>query len=197
MRTTLRTLLLTVALTLTAAIAWSQVNPPSEGNELDLAVTYSAQYNNILGGPTFWQPGGGTIELSGDFYRGLGAAANIGGYRASNIAPGGVNLTMVTTTFGPRYTWAPRSKRYALFGQGLVGQAYGLDSVFPQPSGAVTSFTTLALLVGGGVDYRFSRRLAVRPFQCEWLWTEFPNAKNNFQNNIRFSAGIVFRLQQR
>lgn len=196
MRMTIRTLLLTGTMMLTTSIAWSQTAPANEGHEVDLAVTYSAQYNNVLGGPTFWQPAGGTIELSGNFYHGLGGVANVGGYRASNIAPGGVNLTMVTTTFGLRYTWAPRSRNYALFGQGLAGQAYGLDSVFPQPSGAVTSFNAFALLVGGGVDYRLNSHFAVRPFQCEWLWTEFPNAKNNLQNNIRFSAGIVFRLQQ-
>lgn len=191
MRIELRNLLLTGAIAMTTSMVSAQ-----ERHEVDVAVTYSAQYNAILGGSSFWQPAGGTMDLSAEFFHGLGIVANVGGYRASNIAPG-VNLTMVTATFGPRYTWVSRAKpKLALFGQGLAGEAHGLDSVFPQPSGAVTSFNTIAVLVGGGADWRLNRHFAVRPFEVEWLWTQFPNSQNNYQNNVRFSGGIVFRPQQ-
>jgi peptidoglycan-associated lipoprotein len=196
MRKILRTLLLTGTVTMTTTIVWPQ-GTTSGRHEIDIAVAYSAQHDNILGGTVFWQPAGGMIDLSAEFYHGLGIVANVGGYRATNIAPGGLNLTMITATFGPRYTWAPKAKpKLALFGQGLGGEAHGLDSVYPQPSGAVTNFDTIAVLVGGGIDWRISRHFAVRPAEIEWLWTQFPNSKNNFQNNIRFSAGVVFRLQQ-
>ena len=75
---------------------------------------------------------------------------NIEGSRAANIQGTGVNLTTVTTTFGPRYTWSPRSRKLAVFGQALIGESHGLNSIFPSSSGAQTDFNTFALQVGGG-----------------------------------------------
>jgi outer membrane immunogenic protein len=108
---------------------------------------------------------------------------------------------MVTANFGPRYTHytpigAEGKRSVAIFGQGLIGQAWGFNSYFPTASGVQTDYISFALQVGGGVDIGLSRHFAVRVFQADWLRTEFPNADTNVQNNFRVAAGIVFRIPQ-
>jgi hypothetical protein len=166
--------------------------------EVDLAVTYTAQHNNLVSNPTFWQQGG-SIELSTQTYRGLGITANVTGTTTGNAAGSGVGLDMVTTTFGPRYTWyrprgASQKHSLAIFGQGLIGQAQGFNSYFPSINGGETSYNAFALQVGGGVDYGLSRHFAVRAIQADWLRTQFPNSTTNVQNSFRLAAGIVVRF---
>ena len=100
--------------------------------EVDLSITYTAQQSNLVTGSDFWRQGG-SVELSAVAFKSLGIAANVTGSRIANIQGTGINLTSVTTTFGPRYIWLPRSGRYAVFGQGLLGEFHGLDSFSLQP----------------------------------------------------------------
>ncbi len=189
----IRTLLLAGIVMTTLSLSGQNVR--SNSHEVDVALTYNGLYSNLVSGGNFWQQGGG-IELSAEAYRGLGVAMSISGARVSNIQGRGVNLTTITDLFGPRYTWTTRSRKIALFGQGLIGEAHGSDSVFPSPQGALTSFNSFALQVGGGVDLRLSKHFAVRTFQADWLRTQFPNASTNVQNDFRLGSGIIFRLQR-
>jgi hypothetical protein len=168
--------------------------------EVDLAVTYTAQYSNLVSDPTFWHQGG-SIELSTQTYRGFGAAANIAGTQIGNAANSGVGLSMVTATFGPRYTWyrpigSARKKSVAIFGQGLIGEAHGFNSYFPTAAGSLTDYNSFALQVGGGVDIGLSRHFAVRAVQADWIRTQFPNSTTNIQNTLRIGAGVVLRFPQ-
>lgn len=168
-------------------------------HEVDLAVTYTVQHSNLVSNPTFWQQGG-SVELSTQTtYRGLGIAANITGTEVGSAANSGVGLNMLTTTFGPRYTWykptgASRKRSLAVFGQGLIGEAHGWNSYFPSASGSQTDYNSFALQVGGGVDIGLSRHFAVRAIQADWLRTQFPNSTTNVQNSFRLAAGIVLRF---
>ena len=189
---TLDTLLICVALLAPAGL-FAQQRP-----ELDVAVTYSAQQSTVRGGGDFWAQGGST-EVAATFYRGLGVAMNVAGVRASSISSSGVGLTTVTSTFGPRYTWShPLHERslqgFRLFGQTLIGVAQGLDSVFPSSTGARSDVEDFALQMGGGADLLLSRHFAVRALDADWVHTQFPNGGSNVQNNLRLSAGVVFRL---
>jgi outer membrane immunogenic protein len=195
MRMTLRTLLLTGVVTVTAVLNGQTQSLHASSHEVDLALTYDAVHNTVNGGGSFWQQGGG-VELSAEFYHGLGIAASVGGVHVGNIHGSGVDLTTITTVFGPRYTWTTPSGRIALFGQGLIGEAHGLGGVFPSTVGVLSNYNTFALQAGGGVDWRLSRHYAARLIQADWLRTEFPNAGANVQNNLRLGAGIVFRLQR-
>ena len=96
---------------------------------------------------------------------------------------------MVTSTFGPRYTWShalhQRSvKGFSLFEQTLIGEAQGLNSVFPSPTGDRFDAEDFALQVGGGADLLLSRHFAVRLLQADWLRTQIPNGGSNVQNNL-------------
>ena len=195
-------LLLVASLLLTAGV-WAQapatVSTPGH-QEVDLAVTYTAQHSNLVSNPTFWQQGG-SVELSAQVYRGFGVAANIAGTNVGIAANSGVGLSMVTATFGPRYTrYRPvggaRKKSLAIFGQGLIGEAHGFNSYFPTAAGSLTEYNSFALQVGGGVDIGLSRHFAVRAFQADWLRTYFPNITTNIQNTFRIGAGVVLRFPQ-
>lgn len=168
--------------------------------EVDLAVTYTAQHSNLVSTPTFWQQGG-SIELSTQTYRGLGIAAHVTGTTIDNAADSGVGLSMVTTTFGPRYTWhrptgADKKHGIAIFGQGLIGEAHGFNSYFPSITGVQTDYNSFALQVGGGVDLVLSHHFAIRVIQADWLRTQFPNSTTNVQNSLRLGAGVVIRFRQ-
>jgi outer membrane immunogenic protein len=191
MRRMLRTLFL-----LGVAIPTANLDAQSaraNSSEVDVAVTYNAMRGTLITGSSFWQQGGG-VDLSATFYHGFGAVANIAGARVSNINGTGVNLTMVTELFGPRYTWVTKSGRVAIFGQELIGEANGLDSVFTSPQGALSSSNSFALLSDGGMDIRLSKHLAVRPLEAGWLRTQLPNAGSNVQNSLTLGGGVVFRL---
>lgn len=127
MHSIFRTLLLWgVAATLTTSLTQGQTT--ASGQEVDLAVTYLAQRNNLTQGGSFWGLGG-DLELSATVYRGLGLAMNIAGSEAKNIQGTGIGLNTVTTTFGPRYTWTLPSRKLAVFGQGLIGISNGWNSL--------------------------------------------------------------------
>lgn len=192
----LRTLLLTGAIAWITTIASGQSIAAPESHELDLAFTYNPQRSNLVNGSNFWLQGG-AVDLSSEFYHSLSIVANVAGERASNISSSGINLTLVTATFGPRYTWARPSQKLTIFGHGLIGEAFGTDSIFPSLRGAQTDFNTLALQVGGGIDFRLSKHIALRAIQADWVRTQFPNSTTNVQNNFRLGTGIVFRLQHK
>jgi hypothetical protein len=194
MRTKFRTLLIVAASFGLPLTLWSQASSDSR-TELDLAVTYSAQHGGLAGGADFWRQGG-AVELSAAEPHGFGLVMNIGGSHARNINGTGVDLTSVSTVFGPRYTRTSRSRKLAIFGQGLIGVSHGIDGVFPSPQGAQSDFDAFAMQVGGGLDFRTTHHFAVRPIQVEWLRTQFPNGATNVQNELRLSSGIVFRLQR-
>jgi hypothetical protein len=195
-------LLLASPLLLTVSLrAQAVATGPTPGHqEVDLAVTYTVQHSNLVSNPTFWQQGG-SVELSTQTYRGFGIAANIAGTNVGDAANSGTGLTMVTATFGPRYTWyrpvgGARKKSLAIFGQGLIGEAHGFNSYFPTPAASLTDYNSFALQVGGGADIGLSRHIAVRAIQADWLRTQFPNSTTNVQNTFRVAAGIALRFSQ-
>ena len=75
---------------------------------------------------------------------------------------------MVTATFGPRYTCQPaHHHRDAFYGQTLVGEVIGFNSIFPGTGEAKTNANSRAVKIGGGMNYTLSRRLDVRAFETE------------------------------
>ncbi len=100
---------------------------------------------------------------------------------------------MVTAVFGPRYRWHD-GHRLSVYGEGLLGEDDAFRSLFPTPSGADASAGSLALQVGGGLDLKLGKRLAVRALDAAWVRTQLPNSTNNRQNSLRLGAGLVLRF---
>ena len=169
----------------------ASASPDSKGS-LDVAIEYSAAHANGSGKVPFWLQGG-SAQLEGRIWRGLGAVADITGEHAANINSTGVNLDMVIATFGPRYTW--RHGRIAIFGQALGGVANGFDGVFPSATGAQETATSVAFKLGGGANYSLSHRFAVRLVEADWLRTQLPNENSSVQNDVYLGAGVVLRFK--
>jgi hypothetical protein len=53
------------------------------------------------------------------------------------------------------------------------------------------------MTAGGGIDFKLSRQLSIRPVQAEYFVTRLPNGLNNRENNLRIGAGIILRFDQK
>jgi opacity protein-like surface antigen len=99
--------------------------------------------------------------------------------------------------FGPRFNW--RHSRFNPYVQALFGGqrfSNGFDPAATDPR-LGTSQNNFAAAFGGGLNITVSNHFAVRPFQVEYLTTQFspgPANLNYTQNNLRYSAGVVLRL---
>jgi outer membrane protein OmpA-like peptidoglycan-associated protein len=82
-----------------------------------------------------------------------------------------------------------------------------IRGVTETPGATSTKFASTqnaaALLVGGGIDIRLSHRVGLRPIELDYLPTNFSPFNvpglghvnsNNWQQNLRYSAGLVFRF---
>lgn len=182
------------------AVAAQQPADGAPRDALDIAFTYAAQHSNTTAGNSFWLQGG-NAQIAETFYHGLGAVANITATHASNIQSAGVNLTLVSATFGLRYAenlpaYKSSRRRLRAFGEALGGVANGTSSVFPASGGAQSSAEGAALQLGGGVDLTLRRQIALRLLQADWLHTWMPNGTTGAQNNLTAGAGIVFRFSK-
>jgi opacity protein-like surface antigen len=104
----------------------------------------------------------------------------------------GDDLTLSAYTAGIRYT--PRLHMGPLkpFGQVLAGVAHARGSLAEGTNLAASNAgAAFAANVGGGVDLKITRMLALRLIDANYLVTTFNNGDNNHQNNLRLSAGVV------
>ena len=53
------------------------------------------------------------------------------------------------------------------------------------------------MVAGGGFDVGITRHLAARAFEADYYLTHFSNGLNDRQNNLRISAGIIFRFGEK
>jgi len=185
--------IVTTALMAQTATLAGQVPADSLGH-IEVAVNYTAMRANVITSDSFWMQGG-SVQVHGQFWRGLGVVADIAGQHTTNINSSGVALDMVTATFGPRYTWSPAHSRYSLFGEGLVGDAFAFNGLFPTASGPDTGSFDLAVKGGGGINLWLSRHVALRALEAYWLRTQLPNTTTNVQNNLQLGAGVVIRVK--
>lgn len=182
-------------MTAVASAAQTAGNTPArDKSAFEVAFTYDGTFSEQVNNSHFWLQGG-SAQIHGQFYGGLGVVADIAGAHIANINSSGVGLDLVTATFGPRYTWSPAHARYSLYAQGLAGEAFGLNSVFPNPAGALTSVDSLAIEAGGGLNVGLTPRLALRAVEADYLRTQLPNSTDNVQNNLRVGAGFVYRFR--
>jgi hypothetical protein len=173
--------------------AWGKTSAGPARSPIDLAIIYNASRANIVPGSNFWMQGG-SLQIHGQFWHGLGVVADVGGLHTGDAHGTGVGLDLVTATFGPRYTQSWEHHRYDLFGQALVGEAHGFDSAFPTATGAASSADGLALQAGGGMNLQISGHLAIRAFEAAWLRTQLPNATTGVENSLRVGSGLVFKF---
>jgi opacity protein-like surface antigen len=159
--------------------------------------------------------GGWNVEVQHNFGRWVGAVADFSGFSGKPFTGlqgvGGVpSETSYSILAGPVISY--RAKKnivpyiHALFGWNHVNLDSGPLTGTPIPaSSAGATYTDFAMAFGGGVDYKVTRRVAVRIGQLDWFRTTID--LNSFygdafgtglfagfaakERNIRFSTGIV------
>jgi hypothetical protein len=137
---------------------------------------------------------GGSAYVEYNLTRNWGLVADFGGYANTRK---GIDEKAVTYLFGPRYNL--RFAKWTPYAQTLFGAGHAWSS----PTN--TTQNGFVFAVGGGVDYNLTKRIAIKPAQVEYLLTRFDSAKlggstgsfGDHQNDIRYSAGIVFRFGEK
>src|SRR6185312_962582 len=193
MRTIFRTLVLTGCCAVASTAIAQQ--PVKATPRFEAAVTYDLSGANLTTGSSFWMQGG-SASLAGNITHHFSAVADLSGLHSGSISGAQVPLSLVTVVFGPRYRWNAPSKvhDFSIFGQALVGEAHGFNSIFPATGGANASASSVAFELGGGINLGLKRHVALRLLQADWLRTSLPNATTNVQNNLLLNAGVGLRF---
>jgi hypothetical protein len=116
----------------------------------------------------------------------------IGDTSYSFVTVSGTKNVLYGNHYGPRYYYHARN-RWSItpFAEALVGGSRA-DTTVSGSGGYTRSQNSLSFKVGGGVDFRPSRRCEIRLFDIDYYRTSF--GTNAHQNNYWASTGIVLRL---
>ena len=137
---------------------------------------------------------GGSGYFEYNLNKTLGLVADFGGYANTRT---GIDEKLLTYMFGPRFNW--RHSRLSPYVQFLFGGGYAWSG---PTSTTQNAFATAA---GGGLDYSLTKRIAIKPIQVEYVMTQFDSARlggatrgfGSHQNDVRYSAGVVFRFGEK
>jgi peptidoglycan-associated lipoprotein len=193
--------ILTVAVvSMCSASARAQAAPTTESGarpEIALDFTYLRSnappanctcFNLFGGSATFAWPlklDKGQFALVGDI-----TAAHAG-----SISSGGYSLTLSTYTAGARYLPHVGQSPLQPFGQILAGIAHSSGSLVSGGTANVPNASAaFASNVGGGVDLNTGSHINLRLIEADYLLTTVDNGKNNIQNNLRLSGGVVWKF---
>lgn len=175
---------------------------------------------------------GGVGQFQYNINGNLGFVADLGGYANGNISIRGSenipqNQTQFAFLFGPRFM-VNKTGKVSPFVEFEVGGVHNSRSFdfptalippgFVAPRGltvepgnnGVTKFrstqTAFGLVVGGGIDVKLTKLIALRPIQLDYFPTKFspfnvptalfPGVRNEtqWQNNLRYLGGVTFRF---
>jgi peptidoglycan-associated lipoprotein len=193
--------ILTVAVvSICLASAYAQDAPAHESAgrpEIALDYTYlrsnappaSCSCFNLFGGSaTFAWPlklDKGQFALVGD----------ITAVHANGISSGGYSLTLSTYTAGARYLPYVGRSPLQPFGEVLAGMVHSNGSLVNGGTANVpNAFAAFATNLGGGVDIHTGSHMNLRLLEADYVLTTVDNGRNNIQNNLRLSGGVVIRF---
>jgi hypothetical protein len=116
----------------------------------------------------------------------------VGDTSYSVVTVGGTKNVLYGNHYGPRYYYRSRNRwNVTPFAEALVGGSRS-DTTVSGSGGYTTSQNSISFRVGGGIDFRPSRRWEIRLFDADYYRTSF--GTNAHQNNYWISTGIVLRL---
>lgn len=176
--------------------AWGQGHnnsDESKNSAVEIAVNFEAARANTVSAYNFWMQGGG-VQGAGKITQHWSAAADISGLHTGQMPHTGVGLDLITAVFGPRYALTSSGGRFKVYGEAMGGAAHGSNSLFPNPNGATSSASGVAVLIGGGLDYRISPRVSLRMLDADWLRTALSNGTTTVQNSLRLGSGAAFHF---
>jgi hypothetical protein len=139
------------------------------------------QYTRFDGG---LNANGWNTSLTGNLNNWFGVAADFSGaYKSQN----GANFNNYTFTFGPVVSYR-HNETFTPFVHFLAGGSHASVSVSGVGSSSGNGF---AMMFGGGMDVKATRRIALRAIQFDWLSLHSNGATDN--NNMRISTGLLLR----
>jgi hypothetical protein len=110
----------------------------------------------------------------------------------SFVTVSGTKNVLYGNHYGPRYYYRSRNHwNVTPFAEAFVGSSRS-DTTVSGIGGYTTSENSLSFKVGGGIDFRPSRRWEIRLFDVDYYRTSF--GTNAHQNNYWVSTGVVLRL---
>jgi opacity protein-like surface antigen len=189
----LRTIILGAMVTMGISAYAQETTTPVIETGLD----YSFTRINPGGNLTSYTANGGSGFVEFNLNRVVGLVADLGANYAGAVNGYPLDNTTFTYLFGPRFNW--RKSRLTPYVQFLVGGARFSNAYDPAAASPLlgTSENTFAAALGGGVDFRLTDHIAIKPIQLEYFMTQLPSSfanVNQVQNNLRYSAGVVFRF---
>lgn len=169
----------------------------AETPRFEFSLNYSYLRNNPGGFLPAYNANGGFGTAQYNFSKSFGVVADLGANYVGTSSGVPFGNTSFEYLFGPRYTW--RHSRISPYVQTLFGGERYSDGFDPQSSFPLlgTSQNNFAMAFGGGVDVTLTNHIAVKPIQVDYLMTQFALGGGNpitASNNIRYSAGVVFRF---
>lgn len=193
--------ILTVAVVSTcSASAYAKDAPANDSaGRPEIALDYSYLRSNAPpAGCTCFNLFGGSATFTWPLKLDKGQFALVGDITAAHangISSGGYSLTLSSYTVGARYL--PHVGRSPLqpFGQVLVGMVHSSGSLVNGGSADVPNANAaFATNLGAGVDIKTGNHIKLRLLEADYLLTTVDNGKNNIQNNLRLSGGVVIRF---
>jgi opacity protein-like surface antigen len=185
----------TILTTLLFSGAVALAQETSETPKVEVGLNYS--FTRVNPGSSFssFNTNGGFGDVEYNVNRHFGLVADLGATYVGTT--NGVNFsnTSFEYLFGPRFN--VRHGRFnpyiqTLFGGQRFSNGWNPGSADPRLGASQNNF---AMAVGGGLNVAVSNHLSVRPFQLDYFLTEVsPNNANYVQNDLRYSAGVVFRF---
>jgi hypothetical protein len=158
---------------------------------------YYARFNINANAPgiapsAIYNGNGGGGQLEYNVNRWLGVVGDISGFYATSSGNGAFAGVAVPYLFGARVNFRHGGVmgKVTPFAQALFGGVWTTDGI-AKSTGPENNF---AMTAGGGIDFKVSRHVSVRPIQAEYFMTKIPDGLNNRQDNLRIGAGVVIRL---
>ena len=151
----------------------------------------------FFGGFAFNRMGSGAGYSSTNFNGALGSFAYnfkpwlqlVGDTSYNFVTVSGTKTILYGNHYGPRYYYRGLSRLHITpFAEAFIGGSRA-DTTY---AGSTTSQNCISYKVGGGIDYRASRRWEIRLFDFDYYRTSF--GTNAHQTNYWASTGIVLRL---
>ncbi len=128
---------------------------------------------------------GWDASLTGNFTKSFGVTGDFSGsYKTIE----GVSAKIYSYTGGPVVNLNAGGKVNP-FVHALFGGAHFGASLSGEGSGSTNGFT---MMMGGGVDAKVNRAIAVRVIQADWVYYHFSGDSES--HNVRVCAGIVIRF---
>src|SRR4030095_10724796 len=177
-----------------ALVAGATQPPPQEFPRMEAFLGYQfTRFNPDSGFVPSFNANGGSGQFVYNFYKWAGLAFDAGAVTKGVLNGRDVDTTVAHFVAGPRFAFHNNS-RFTPFAEALFGGAYGttstrinalpilgnignlpLDPNLPVTARLTASTTRLAMMIGGGLDIKFSKHMAFRPLAFDYYLIRIPS----------------------